>query len=63
MDRGNRRGPAWFNDQRKRERMHPIEKVGAQLRSMMPFLDPVAVSPEEGATDSKPVEMAAVGAR
>ena len=26
---------------------HPIEKVGAELRAMMPFLNPVTVKPEE----------------
>jgi len=41
-------GRPWFNEQRRRERNHPIEKVGAQLRGMMPFLDPVTVS-EAGA--------------
>jgi ketol-acid reductoisomerase len=55
-------GRPWFNDQRRRERNHPIEEVGARLRSMMPFLDPVTVAPEEGATQSKPAEPAAVGA-
>jgi ketol-acid reductoisomerase len=40
-------GRPWFNEQRKTERTHPIEKVGAQLRGMMTFLDPVTVS-EEG---------------
>ena len=39
-------GRPWFNEQRRRERAHPIEKVGAQLRGMMPFLDPVTVSAE-----------------
>ena len=42
-------GRPWFNEQRRKERAHPIEKVGAQLRGMMPFLDPVTVS-EDGAT-------------
>ncbi len=60
-------GRPWFNDQRRRERTHPIEEVGARLRSMMPFLDPVTVTPEEGApkegaTESKKVESAGVGA-
>ena len=32
---------------RKKERDHPIEKVGAELRQMMPFLDPVTVDPNE----------------
>ena len=39
-------GRPWFNEQRRRERTHGIEKVGAQLRAMMPFLDPVTVAPD-----------------
>ena len=27
------------------EQEHPIEKIGAELRSMMPFLDPVTIKP------------------
>lgn len=42
----NANGRAWFEEQRRRERDHPIEKVGAELRSMMPFLDPVTVATE-----------------
>ena len=38
-------GRPWFNAQRDAERTHEIERVGAQLRSMMPFLDPVTVQP------------------
>jgi ketol-acid reductoisomerase len=37
----NERGLPWFNQQRERERNQPIEQVGARLRAMMPFLDPV----------------------
>ena len=37
----NDRGLPWFNEMRERERRHPIEEVGARLRAMMPFLDPV----------------------
>ena len=37
----NERGLPWFNAARERERDHPIEEVGAKLREMMPFLDPV----------------------
>ena len=55
-------GRPWFNDQRRRERTHPIEEVGARLRSMMPFLDPVTVAPEEGAAEGKKAEPAVVGA-
>jgi ketol-acid reductoisomerase len=34
-------GRPWFEAQRTRERAHQIEQVGARLREMMPFLDPV----------------------
>ena len=37
----NEKGLPWFNAARERERHHPIEQVGARLRAMMPFLDPV----------------------
>jgi len=37
----NRLGRPEFKAARSREQNHPIEKVGAQLRSMMPFLEPV----------------------
>jgi ketol-acid reductoisomerase len=43
----NRSGRAWFEGTRKAERSHPIEKVGAQLRGMMPFLRPVTITDEE----------------
>ncbi|MGB8646080.1 MAG: ketol-acid reductoisomerase [Anaerolineae bacterium] len=39
----NEAGRPWFNEKRKEERNHPIEKVGKELRSMMPFLDPVVI--------------------
>lgn len=39
----NEAGRPWFNQRRKEERAHPIEKVGAQLRAMMPFLNPVRI--------------------
>jgi ketol-acid reductoisomerase len=39
----NESGREWFEATREREQEHPIEKVGAQLRSMMSFLDPVTV--------------------
>lgn len=39
----NARGRPWFEEQRKKEQQHPIEEVGAKLREMMPFLDPVTV--------------------
>ena len=36
-----------FTATRLAEQKHPIEKVGAELRAMMPFLDPVTVKPED----------------
>jgi ketol-acid reductoisomerase len=41
----NQTGRPQFNKTRATEQEHPIEKVGAQLRSMMPFLDPVTIKP------------------
>ncbi len=43
----NEKGRPWFNETRKREQEQPIEKVGAELRAMMPFLNPVTVRPDE----------------
>jgi ketol-acid reductoisomerase len=43
----NKDGREWFNETRRREQDQPIEKVGAELRAMMPFLNPVTVKPEE----------------
>ncbi|MBI2976260.1 MAG: ketol-acid reductoisomerase [Chloroflexi bacterium] len=43
----NEKGRPWFNETRKRSQEHPIEKVGAELRAMMPFLNPVVVKPDE----------------
>jgi ketol-acid reductoisomerase len=39
----NAEGRPWFEAQQGKERTHPIEKVGAELRAMMPFLEPVKV--------------------
>ena len=36
-------GRPWFMAQRKKEQEHPIEKVGAELRAMMPFLNAVTL--------------------
>jgi ketol-acid reductoisomerase len=38
-----------FTAMRLREQEHPIEQVGARLRALMPFLDPVTVRPDEQA--------------
>jgi ketol-acid reductoisomerase len=43
----NETGRAQFLAERARQRAHPIEQVGARLRAMMPFLDPVTVDPGE----------------
>jgi ketol-acid reductoisomerase len=43
----NKKGRPWFNEQRRRGQDHLIEKVGAELREMMPFVDPVTIKPGE----------------
>ena len=43
----NATGRKWFEATRKAERSHQIEKVGAQLRGMMPFLRPVTITDED----------------
>jgi ketol-acid reductoisomerase len=55
----NEAGRPWFNATRQREQLHPIEQVGARLRDLMPFLNPVRITPE--GTPSQSVE--AKGAR
>ena len=42
----NRQGRPWFNKKRAEEQEQFIEKVGAQLRAAMPFLEPVSVRPD-----------------
>ena len=42
----NERGRPIFNEIRAREQEHAIEQVGARLRGMMPFLDPVTIKPD-----------------
>jgi ketol-acid reductoisomerase len=37
----NQTGRKWFEAQRAADYDHPLEKVGRELRRMMPFLDPV----------------------
>ncbi|MBI1875969.1 MAG: ketol-acid reductoisomerase [Acidobacteria bacterium] len=41
----NEQGRPWFNATRAREQDQLLEQVGARLRSMMPFLDPVTIKP------------------
>jgi ketol-acid reductoisomerase len=43
----NRTGRRWFEERRREERAHAIEKVGAELRALMPFLKPVTIADEE----------------
>src|SRR6266850_321197 len=43
----NATGRQWFEGKRREERAHQIEKVGAELRAMMPFLKPVTIPEEE----------------
>ena len=43
----NEAGRPWFNEKRRMEQDHLIEQVGAELRSLMPFIDPVTVKPGE----------------
>ena len=45
----NDAGRPWFRAVRAREQEHPIEKVGAELRRMMPFVKPVTIRPDGGA--------------
>jgi ketol-acid reductoisomerase len=43
----NQENRPWFNEQRRLEQDHLIERVGAELRAMMPFIDPVTIKPGE----------------
>ena len=37
------KGFKWFKSQRQTDRQHPVEKVGKELRAMMPWLKPVEI--------------------
>lgn len=43
----NHNGRPWFNKVRKEEQDQLLEKVGAELREKMPFINPVTVHPGE----------------
>jgi len=43
----NKNGRPWFNKQRRLGQDHLIEQVGAELREMMPFVNPVTIKPGE----------------
>ena len=45
----NETGRHWFEATRKAARSQQIERVGAELRALMPFLKPVSVPELEGA--------------
>jgi ketol-acid reductoisomerase len=49
----NEQGRPWFNSTRQREQHQLLEEVGARLRSMMTFLDPVDVRSETALPDTK----------
>ncbi|HYT69605.1 MAG TPA: ketol-acid reductoisomerase [Vicinamibacterales bacterium] len=41
----NEKGRPWFDAKRAAEQSHQIERVGAELRKMMPFVDPIEIKP------------------
>jgi ketol-acid reductoisomerase len=43
----NEDGRPWFNKVRAEEQTQTLEEVGATLRAMMPFLNPVTHKPQE----------------
>lgn len=43
----NKNGRKWFNKVREREQDQKLEQVGAELRALMPFIDPVTIKPGE----------------
>lgn len=43
----NFNGRPWFNKIRQEEQEHQLEKVGAELRAKMPFINPITVKPGE----------------
>ncbi|MFN2159323.1 MAG: ketol-acid reductoisomerase [Anaerolineales bacterium] len=43
----NEKGRPWFNEKRRQEQKHMIERVGADLRKMMPFVNPIEIKPGE----------------
>jgi ketol-acid reductoisomerase len=43
----NATGRQWFDETRRAERSSRIEKVGAELRALMPFLKPVTITEDD----------------
>jgi ketol-acid reductoisomerase len=48
----HRAGRPWFNATRAQERDQVLERVGAELRKMMPFVSPVT-APDQTATATR----------
>jgi ketol-acid reductoisomerase len=42
----NEAGRPWFDKRRREERSQLLEEVGGRLRALIPFLDPVTITPE-----------------
>jgi ketol-acid reductoisomerase len=55
----NEAGRPWFNATRRREQDQLVEQVGAQLRSLMPFLDPIDVREETRQPEPAPAPQTA----
>jgi ketol-acid reductoisomerase len=49
----NDKGRPWFNEARKQDHNHQIEQVGARLRAMMPFVNPVTITVDQTETQAK----------
>ena len=49
----NEKGRPWFNKARSQDHEHLIERVGAQLRAMMPFVNPTTVAPDQTEAEVK----------
>jgi len=46
----NEKGRPWFNATRSREQTQRLEEVGARLRALMPFIQPVTIRPDGQST-------------
>jgi ketol-acid reductoisomerase len=55
----NEAGRPWFNEQRRIERNHVVEKVGERLRAMMPFIHPKVVDADGTVRDATPAKPSA----
>jgi ketol-acid reductoisomerase len=54
--RENETGRKQFAEMRRKEALHPIEAVGSNLRSQMPFLDPITVTVDSQTGEPRLVE-------